>query len=139
MRPLSAQSKTGPPNASRREKNTPAPPSSPDKPEVREAGAIPPMSEDRRKRYAAVALATHGRDASGQTHFYITGSFFSSSPQSPIMPTDSTDGAHWRTTRDSSSTACAQGSNPVPASGTLYVSSEESVPAGQMRTPRASF
>jgi len=77
------------------------------------------------KEYLAV-----GRDASGQTHFYITWTFFSSNPQSPIMLTDSTDGVNWRTTRVSSSTACAQGSNPVPAGGILYVSWEESVPAG---------
>jgi hypothetical protein len=77
------------------------------------------------KEYLAVA-----RDASGQTHFYITWTFFSSAPQSPIMLADSTDGVHWRTTEVSSSSACAQGSNPVPAGGTLYVSWEESVPAG---------
>ena len=77
------------------------------------------------KEYLAVA-----RDGSGQLHFYITWTFFSRSPASPIMLTDSTDGVHWRTTMVSSPLACAQGSNPVPAGGTLYVSWEESVPAG---------
>ena len=78
------------------------------------------------KDYLAV-----GKDASGQTHFYITWTFFSSgSPYSPIMLTDSIDGVHWRTTMVSSASACAQGSNPVPSGGTLYVSWEESVPAG---------
>lgn len=77
------------------------------------------------KEYLAV-----GRDGSGQTHFYITWTSFSSAVPSPIMLTDSTDGVHWRTTMVSTSSACATGSNPVPAGGTLYVSWEESVPAG---------
>ena len=77
------------------------------------------------KEYLAVAP-----DASGKTHFYITWTFFSKQPQSPIMLTDSTDGVHWRTTMVSASSACAQGSNPVPSAGTLYVSWLQSVPAG---------
>jgi hypothetical protein len=77
------------------------------------------------KEYLAVAP-----DGNGQLHFYITWTFFSRAPQSPIMLTDSTDGVHWRTTMVSGSLACAQGSNPVPKRGTLYVSWEESVPEG---------
>ena len=77
------------------------------------------------KEYLAV-----GHDGNGQNHFYITWTFFSSNPQSPIMLTDSTDGVNWRTTMISRADACAQGSNPVPAGGTLYVSWLQSVPAG---------
>src|SRR5579859_5472041 len=77
------------------------------------------------KEYLAVA-----RDGTGQRHFYITWTFFSSTPQSPIMLTDSTDGVDWRTTMVSTADACAQGSNPVPAGGTLYISWFQSVPAG---------
>jgi hypothetical protein len=46
------------------------------------------------------------------------------------MLTQSTDGVHWTTTMVSSSDACAQGSNPVPAGSSMYVSWEQSVPAG---------
>src|SRR5712691_335382 len=77
------------------------------------------------KEYLSVAP-----DASGTLHFSITWTFFSRAPQSPIMLTDSTDGVNWRTTMLSGSLACAQGSNPVPHGGTLYVSWEESVPEG---------
>jgi hypothetical protein len=77
------------------------------------------------KEYLAVAP-----DANGHTHFYITWTFFSRAIQSPIMLTDSTDGINWRTTMVSGSLACAQGSNPVPHGGTLYVSWEESTPEG---------
>jgi len=69
-------------------------------------------------------------DGTGHLHFYITWTFFSRAPQSPIMLTDSTDGVHWRTTMVSGSLACAQSSNPVPHGGTLFVSWEESVPEG---------
>jgi hypothetical protein len=79
------------------------------------------------KEYLAVAP-----DASGKLHFYITWTFFSRNPQSPIMLTDSTDGLNWRTTMVSGALACAQGSNPVPLAGTntAYVSWFESVPEG---------
>ncbi len=77
------------------------------------------------KEYLAVAP-----DGSGHLHFYITWTFFSRAPQSPIMLTDSTDGVNWRTTMLSGSLACAQGSNPVPHGGTLFVSWEETVPEG---------
>lgn len=77
------------------------------------------------KDYLAVAP-----DGSGHLHFYITWTFFSKAVQSPIMLTDSTDGIHWRTTTISGALACAQGSNPVPRGGTLYVSWEESLPEG---------
>jgi len=77
------------------------------------------------KEYLAVAP-----DGTGQLHFYITWTFFSRAPQSPIMLTDSTDGVRWRTSMLSGSLACAQGSNPVPQGGTLFVSWEESVPEG---------
>ncbi len=77
------------------------------------------------KEYLAV-----GRDASGQLHFYITWTLFSRSPASPIMLTQSTDGVHWTTTTVSAPDACAQGSNPVPAGNTVYVSWEQSIPAG---------
>jgi len=77
------------------------------------------------KDYLAVAL-----DGTGHLHFYITWTFFSRAPQSPIMLTDSTDGVNWRTTMLSGSLACAQSSNPVPHAGTLFVSWEESVPEG---------
>jgi hypothetical protein len=77
------------------------------------------------KEYLAVA-----RDGNGQLHFYITWTFFSRSPASPIMLTQSADGVHWTTTTVSASDACAQGSNPVPAGNTVYVSWEQSVPAG---------
>jgi hypothetical protein len=77
------------------------------------------------KEYLAVAP-----DGTGQLHFYITWSFFSRAPQSPIMLTDSTDGVNWRTTMVSGSLACAQFSNPVPHGGTLFASWEESVPEG---------
>jgi hypothetical protein len=77
------------------------------------------------KEYLAI-----GRDASGRLHFYITWTFFSRAAASPIMLTQSTDGVHWTTTMVSASTACAQGSNPVPAGNTVYVSWEQAVPAG---------
>jgi len=77
------------------------------------------------KEYLAV-----GRDASGQLHFYITWTFFSRAAASPIMLTQSADGVHWTTTMVSASTACAQFSNPVPAGNTVFVSWEQSVPAG---------
>src|SRR5713226_5477795 len=77
------------------------------------------------KEYLAV-----GRDASGQLHFYITWTLFSRAAASPIMLTQSTDGVHWTTTMVSASTACAQGSNPVPAGNTVYVSWEQAVTAG---------
>jgi len=77
------------------------------------------------KDYLAV-----GRDAGGQLHFYITWTFFSRSPASPIMLTQSTDRVHWTTTTVSAAGACAQGSNPVPAGNTVYVSWEQSIPAG---------
>jgi hypothetical protein len=77
------------------------------------------------KEYLAVAP-----DGTGHLHFYITWTFFSRAPQSPIMLTDSTDGVKWRTTMLSGSLACAQFSNPVPHGGTLFVSWEESVPEG---------
>ena len=77
------------------------------------------------KEYLAV-----GTNTAGQPNFYITWTFFSRNPQSPIMLSDSTDGVTWRTTMVSDSMACAQGSNPVPAGGTLYVSWTQSVPAG---------
>jgi hypothetical protein len=77
------------------------------------------------KEYLAAAT-----DGAGNLHFYITWTFFSRNPQSPIMLTDSTDGVNWRTTMISEPTACAQGSNPVPNGGTLYVSWTQSVPTG---------
>src|SRR5258708_5549173 len=77
------------------------------------------------KEYLAVAP-----DGTGHLHFYITWTSFSRAPQSPIMLTDSTDGVNWRTTMLSGSLACAQGSNPVPHGGALFVSWEESVPEG---------
>jgi hypothetical protein len=77
------------------------------------------------KEYLAV-----GRDASGQLHFYLTWTFFSRAVASPIMLTQSTDGVHWTTTIASAPDACAQGSNPVPAGDTVYVSWEQAVPAG---------
>jgi hypothetical protein len=77
------------------------------------------------KEYLAI-----GQDASGKLHFYITWTFFSRAAASPIMLTQSTDGVHWTTTMVSDSSACAQGSNPVPAGNTVYVSWEQSVPAG---------
>jgi hypothetical protein len=77
------------------------------------------------KEYLAVGL-----DGSTKLHFYITWTFFSRNPQSPIMLTDSTDGVNWRTTMVSTAEACAQGSNPVPAGGTVYVSWTQSVPSG---------
>jgi hypothetical protein len=77
------------------------------------------------KEYLAVAP-----DGAGNLHFYITWTLFSRAVQSPIMLTDSTDGINWRTTMVSSADACAQGSNPVPAGGKVYVSWEQSIPAG---------
>lgn len=77
------------------------------------------------KEYLAVAP-----DASGQTHFYITWTSFTRNPQSPIMLSDSTDGTNWRTRMVSTADACAQGSNPVPSGGTVYVSWEQNIPAG---------
>jgi hypothetical protein len=77
------------------------------------------------KEYLAVAS-----EGGGHLHFYITWTFFSRNPQSPIMLSDSTDGVNWRTTMISDSSACAQGSNPVPNGGTLYVSWTQSIPAG---------
>jgi len=77
------------------------------------------------KEYLAI-----GHDASGHLHFYITWTLFSRAAASPIMLTQSTDGVHWTTTMVSASTACAQGSNPVPAGNTVFVSWEQAVPAG---------
>lgn len=69
------------------------------------------------KEYLAIGI-----DGAGLEHFYITWTYFSTVVASPIKLTDSTDGITWRTTLISGSSACAQGSNPVPAGGTLYVS-----------------
>jgi hypothetical protein len=69
------------------------------------------------KEYLAI-----GVDGAGKVHFYITWTYFSTAVASPIKLTDSTDGLTWTTTTVSSAAACAQGSNPVPAGGTLYVS-----------------
>ncbi len=77
------------------------------------------------KEYLAVAP-----DASGNLHFYITWTFFSSNVPSPIMLTDSSDGIHWRTMMVSAADACAQGSNPVPGTNLVHISWEQSVPAG---------
>jgi len=77
------------------------------------------------KEYLAVGL-----DGNQNLHFYITWTFFSKNPQSPIMLTDSSDGINWRTTMVSTADACAQGSNPVPSGGTVYVSWLQSIPAG---------
>ncbi len=77
------------------------------------------------KEYLAV-----GVDGSSKLHFYITWTFFSRNPQSPIMLTDSTDGINWQTTMVSTADACAQGSNPVPSGATVYVSWLQSIPAG---------
>jgi len=76
------------------------------------------------KEYLAV-----GRDGGGNVHFYISWTLFSRAPSSPIMLTDSTDGAHWRTTMVSATDACAQGSTPLPAGGKVFVSWEQQTPA----------
>ncbi len=76
------------------------------------------------KEYVAV-----GRDGGGNVHFYISWTLFSRAPSSPIMLTDSTDGAHWRTTMVSATDACAQGSTPLPAGGKVFVSWEQQTPA----------
>ncbi len=70
-----------------------------------------------------------GKDANGHQHFYITWTLFTSAVPSVIMLTESTDGVHWRTHPVSAANGCTQGSNPVPAGGTVYVSWEQSVPA----------
>jgi hypothetical protein len=76
------------------------------------------------KEYLAV-----GTDGSGRTHFYISWTFFSRNPASPIMLSDSTDGVHWRTNMVSTADACAQGSTPLPAGGTVFVSWNQQTPA----------
>lgn len=91
--------------------------------------SVPVNVGDSKRFFADKEYLAVGRDGNDQTHFYLSWTFFSPNPQSPIMLTDSTDGAHWRTTMVSNSTACAQASNPVPAGGTVYVSWEEQTPA----------
>lgn len=93
--------------------------------------SVPVNVGDSKRFFADKEYLAVGRDGNGQTHFYITWTFFSANPQSPIMLTDSTDGVSWRTTMVSAPTACAQASNPVPAAGTgtVYVSWEEQTPA----------
>jgi hypothetical protein len=76
------------------------------------------------KEYLAI-----GRDAGGHEHFYITWTLFTTAVPSVIMLTESTDGVHWRTHRVSAANGCSQGSNPVPAGGTVYVSWEQMVQA----------
>ena len=76
------------------------------------------------KEFLAVAP-----DGNGQLHFYISWTFFSRAPSSPIMLTDSTDGIHWRTTRVSAADACAQGSTPLPVGGKVFVSWVQQTPA----------
>jgi hypothetical protein len=63
-----------------------------------------------------------GLDGSGHLHFYVTWTLFSRAAASPIFLSDSTDGLTWRTTMVSTSDACAQSSNPLPAGGTVFVS-----------------
>jgi hypothetical protein len=76
------------------------------------------------KEYLAI-----GRDANGHQHFYITWTLFTSAVPSVIMLTESTDGIHWHTHPVSAANGCSQGSNPVPAGGTVYVSWEQMVQA----------
>jgi len=92
--------------------------------------SVPVDVGDGRRFFADKGYLAVGRDQKGQTHFYITWTFFSTVVPSPIMLTDSTDGVNWRTNMVSTADACAQGSNPVPAGGTVYVSWVQSVPAG---------
>src|SRR5260370_33461310 len=93
-------------------------------------GSVPVDVGTAQQFFADKQYLSVGRDSSGQLHFYITWTLFSRSVFSPIMATQSTDGVHWTTTQMSASDACAQGSNPVPAGDTLYVSWNQSVPAG---------
>jgi hypothetical protein len=88
--------------------------------------SVPVNVGDERRFFADKEYLAVGPDG----HFFITWTFFSATPASPIMLSDSSDGVHWRTTQVSTAQACAQSSNPVPAGGTLYVSWEQSVPAG---------
>jgi hypothetical protein len=81
------------------------------------------------KRVADKEYLAIGRDASGHEHFYITWTLFTTAVPSVIMLTESTDGVHWRTHRVSAANGCSQGSNPVPAGGTVYVSWEQMVQA----------
>jgi hypothetical protein len=92
--------------------------------------AVPVNVGDGRRFFADKEYLAVGRDQNGQTHFYITWTFFSAVVASPIMLTDSADGVNWRTTMVSTADACAQGSNPVPAGSAVYVSWVQSVPAG---------
>jgi len=80
------------------------------------------------KKFADKEYLAIGRDANGHQHFYLTWTLFTSAVPSVIMLTDSTDGVHWRTHPVSAADGCSQGSNPVPARGTVYVSWEQSVP-----------
>ncbi len=81
------------------------------------------------KRFADKEYLAIGRDANGHQHFYITWTLFTSAVPSVIMLTDSTDGVHWHTHAVSAANGCSQGSNPVPAGGTVYVSWEQMVQA----------
>lgn len=81
------------------------------------------------KRVADKEYLAIGRDAGGHEHFYITWTLFTTAVPSVIMLTESTDGVHWRTHRVSAANGCSQGSNPVPAGGTVYVSWEQMVQA----------
>src|SRR5258708_539896 len=59
--------------------------------------SVPVDAGSGRNFFADKACLRSAPDGSGQFHFYITWTFFSRAPQSPIMLTDSTDGVHWRT------------------------------------------
>ena len=81
------------------------------------------------KRVADKEYLAIGRDANGHQHFYITWTLFTTAVPSVIMLTESTDGVHWHTHPVSAANGCSQGSNPVPAGGTVYVSWEQMVQA----------
>ena len=67
-------------------------------------------------------------DVNGNTHFYITWTYYDldvSLVYGPVMLSDSSDGVHWRTTQVSRAPVCepmTPGSHPVPAGRTVFVS-----------------
>jgi len=94
--------------------------------------SVPVDVGDSRKFFADKEYLAVATDGNGNTHFYITWTFFSAVVASPIMLTESTDGVNWRTTMVSASDACATFSNPVPVPNTniVHVSWEQLVPSG---------
>lgn len=61
-----------------------------------------------------------GPDGTGHDHLYISYSRINATGL-PIVLADSADGTHWRSTPITDPSACAEGSEPLPAAGKVHV------------------